>query len=166
MILKIVLFWLFALLGLVGALAVVLAKHPLRAGLGLLANFVSIGLIYLLLKASFLAMAQIIVYAGGVAVFILMAINLMGLKPFPGDRDLSFRGFVSILITIAMLMGTLGVLYFATLPQGAVADVGARTLGATLLGPFLLPFEVASVLLVVGLVAAVAISRSKKEDGL
>ncbi len=164
MILKIILFWLFALASLWGAVSVVVAKHPLRAALGLLLNFFSMGVIYILLNASFLGIAQIIVYAGGIAVFILMAISLLGLNWIPGDRDLSARGFFSILITLAALFGLLGVLFFARFPSNPVSDVNAAALGQALLGPMLLAFEVASVLLVIGMVAAVALTRKRREE--
>ena len=164
MILKLVLFWIFALAAIWGAVSVVITKHPLRAALGLLLNFFSIGVIYILLNASFLGIAQIIVYAGGIAVFILMAISLLGLDWIPGDRDLSARGFFAILITLAALFGLLGVLFFARFPGNQVADVNAASLGQALLGPFLLAFEVASVILVIGMVAAVALTRKRREE--
>jgi NADH-quinone oxidoreductase subunit J len=164
MILKLVLFWIFALAAVWGAVSVVIAKHPLRAALGLLLNFFSIGVIYILLNASFLGIAQIIVYAGGIAVFILMAISLLGLDWIPGDRDLSARGFFAILITLAALFGVLGVLFFARFPANQVTDVNAASLGQALLGPFLLAFEVASVILVIGMVAAVALTRKRREE--
>jgi NADH-quinone oxidoreductase subunit J len=164
MILKIALFWIFALAALWGAVSVVVAKHPLRAALGLLLCFFSLGVIYIVLDASFLGIAQIIVYAGGITVFILMAISLLGLKWIPGDRDLSPRGFFSILITLAALFGVLGVLLFARFPSNRASDVNAAALGQVLLGPFLLAFELASVILVIGMVAAVALTRGRREE--
>ncbi|MEO0141108.1 MAG: NADH-quinone oxidoreductase subunit J [candidate division WOR-3 bacterium] len=163
MILKIILFWLFAIAALAGAVSVVIAKHPMRAALGLLLNFFSLGIIYILLKAPFLGIAQIIVYAGGIVVFILMAISLLGLRQIPGDRDLSARGFFSILITLAALFGALGVLLFIRLPANPSQDVGAKELGQELLGPMLIPFEIASFVLLVGMVAAVALTRTRRE---
>ncbi len=162
--LQTILLWLFAAGAVFGALSVVVAKHPLRAALGLLLNFLSLGLMFLLLNASFIAMAQIIVYAGGVAVFILMAISLLGLKPVQNDHDLSVRGLFSIMVVLALLMGAIGVLYFAHLPQAKVVDVNAALLGQALMGPFLLAFELASILLIIGMVAAVVISRNVKEE--
>ena len=164
MILKLILFWIFAVAAVWGAVSVVVAKHPLRAALGLLLNFFSIGVIYILLNASFLGVAQIVVYAGGIAVFILMAISLLGLNWIPGDRDLSARGFFSILITLAALFGVLGVLFFARFPANPVSDVNATVLGQALMGPMLLAFEVASVVLVIGMVAAVALTRRRREE--
>ncbi|MGB9590039.1 MAG: NADH-quinone oxidoreductase subunit J family protein [candidate division WOR-3 bacterium] len=164
MILKTILFLIFALAAVWGAISVVIAKHPLRAALGLLLNFFSMGVIYILLNASFLGIAQIIVYAGGIAVFILMAINLLGLNWIPGDRDLTARGFFSILITLAALFGVLGVLFLARFPTNPVSDVNAAGLGQVLLGPMLLAFEVASAILVIGIVAAVALTRKGREE--
>ena len=159
-----VVFWTFAGLALLGAFGVLLARNPLRAGLGLLLNFTSLGVLYLVAGAPFLGVAQWLVYAGGIAVFMLVAVSLLGFRVIPGDLDLGFWGFLAVLGVLAFALGVGGVLWIYGVKDVLPQPLSIPELGKALLGPYAVGFELASVLVLIGAVAAVSLTRRRGEE--
>jgi len=160
-----VLFIIFGGLTLGGALMVVTRRNIFHAALFLILAFFGVAGLYVLLEAPFLAAAQLFIYVGGIAVLIIFAVMLV--------RDLmdpNRRGQLSQWWAAALVMATLcGLLIWTVVTHdwgvqaGPVPDETIAILGMTLVDPqgMVLPFEVASVLLIVALVGAVTIAREK-----
>jgi NADH-quinone oxidoreductase subunit J len=162
-----VLFWPLAILSVGSALAVLLARNPIYAAMGLVLSFFAVAGIYVLLAAQMLAALQVIVYAGAIMVLFLFVIMLLSL----GEADLGEeRGWLRPAIG-AVVAGVTGGLIVSTFvgrtweslpaavseqPFGTVAQVGRL-----LFGPFILPFEATSILLLVAIVGAVVVAKAK-----
>ncbi|MDP2314553.1 MAG: NADH-quinone oxidoreductase subunit J [Pseudomonadota bacterium] len=160
-----VLFYLFSLVAIVAGFSVVLARNPIASALSLVVCFFFLAADYVLLDAHFVAVIQILVYAGAIMVlfiFVIMLLNLRHDAPVP-ILELSRRGLVGMLIAGVLGTGLITALEAlpvsapAALPDGygKVASVGTSIFS----GAYLLPFEVVSVLLTVALVGAVVLAK-------
>lgn len=162
-----IIFYLFAALAVFAAVGVALAKSAIRSALSLALVFVSLAAMYILLNAPFLAVAQIMIYAG--AVLILFLFVIMVLNP---RLDVIGRRARGQTVTAVLFCGALFVLLLATFLGGQVAPgTGAFTpqliaqeghvqlIGKLLYSSFLLPFEIASLLLLVAIVGAITLAR-------
>lgn len=165
-----IVFYLFAALAVLAALGVVIARSAVRSALSLALVFLALAAMYVLLNAPFLAVAQIMIYAG--AVLILFLFVIMVLNPrldFIGARTTA-QTLAAVVFTIA-----LGVLTVVTLATGRLAPatgqftpefvsaVGhVQVIGTLLFSEFLLPFEIASVLLLVAIVGAMTLARRER----
>lgn len=162
-------FCLCAVACLVGAMITVLARNPIRGALGLLTTIVGIAGLFLLLRAQFLAAIQIIVYAGAVVVLFVFVILLLGSDasdPSSSGKSKLARtlGSVTVLALLAATMYLLAPelrdqpMHFvrAEDSHGTVAAVGTM-----LFTQGIVPFELATALLIVAVVGAIAMSRSR-----
>ena len=154
----------FSILGLLGALIVLFHKKPIYNALGLLLNFISLAIIYFLLNAPFLGVIQIIVYSGAIVVFFLFVIMLLNLREPLMDFDFSFKGLLSIILIFALFVGVAVSLHITKLPKFELGEEGkVDKLGELLLTKYLVPFELASILLLVAIVIAIIIGRKQEE---
>lgn len=171
-------FWICAAMAVIGAIATVAAKNPIRGAMGLLLMILNIAGLFLALHAQFLAAIQLIVYAGAIVVLFLFVIMLIGPSAStPSDK----RGLPSRLIGAGVFgvagIGAMVLLVRAGLAAaaGAPADAalaapppsdfgGIDTLGRILFTQGLVPFELSSALLMVAIVGAVAVARGKQAD--
>lgn len=167
-----ILFIAFGAVAVAGALSVVLSREVLYSALGLLANFSALGALYIMLHAEFLGIVQLIVYSGAIVVLFLFALMLIGGRKMV-DRDF-FRPFINWIAAGLglLLLGEIGYLALSTGFAGAMGNVtpelidqvgSVQLLGMALFTDYLLPFELASVLLLVGIVGAVAIGKSRRQ---
>lgn len=141
-----------------------LSKRPIYNALGLLLNFLSLSVIYFILNAPFLGVIQIIVYSGAIVVFFLFVIMLLNLREPLLDFDFSFKGLLSIITIIALFIGISVSLYLARLPKFQLGEEGkVEKIGELLLTKYLVPFELASILLLLAIVIAVIIGRRSEE---
>jgi NADH-quinone oxidoreductase subunit J len=158
-------FWILGGLTVLGAVAVITRRNPVVAAVCLVGTlFVSAGL-YLLLHATFMAVIQVLVYAG--AIMVLFVLVVMAVE-HPEEEELGLlRGTVSKIIGVAaglFLMFCLArVLTKSTFTTGEVAvDFGTvSSIGKLLFSDYLFPFEAISILLLVSIVGAVVVSRSR-----
>ncbi|MGF1678140.1 MAG: NADH-quinone oxidoreductase subunit J [Candidatus Methylacidiphilales bacterium] len=158
-------FWTLAI-GMIGtALSVVLQRGPVGSALSLVLTFLFLAGLYITMEAFFLAMVQIIVYAGAVMVLFLFIIMLLDLKedvrrPFPWVK----------MLMVAVLVSALGLVFWRVLADmrhghmplvwGVDAQgLTAKDLGRELFTRYLLPFEVTAVLLLVATIGVVHLSR-------
>ena len=161
-------FWLCAGLAVIGAIATVVAKNPIRGAMGLLLMIVSIAGIYLALHAQFLAAIQLIVYAGAIVVLFIFVIMLLGPDATPPHDK---RGEVMRTLG-AGLFGLAGIsamsLIVRTAPPIAKGTLlatppsdfgGVEAFGRLLFTDALVPFELSSALLMVAIIGAVAVAR-------
>jgi NADH:ubiquinone oxidoreductase subunit 6 (subunit J) len=160
-----VVFIILSAIALIGALGVVTTRNLFRAALFLVLSFIGVAGFYILLEAEFLAMVQILVYVGAIAILIIFAIMLSQRLMAPGYKA-SNEQWVWALVSAVALFAVLAFILLrvgwptgeASIPQGTVAE-----LGKALVDPdqYLLVFEVASVLLLAALVGAVVIARER-----
>jgi NADH-quinone oxidoreductase subunit J len=160
-------FIVLAIVSIVAAFGMITSRNAIYAALFLILNFVSVSVMYLMLNAPFLAIVQISVYAGAIMVLFLFVIMLLGAErvsegetrpEMRWQRPLAIVLGVFLLIQAAYVFFTrLGESTAATNPVGG----GPLEIGLQLFGPYLLPFEVASVLLLVAMIGAVVLTRDR-----
>jgi NADH-quinone oxidoreductase subunit J len=156
-------FWVLAVLTLGAAAGVIVSRNLLHAVLMLILSFVGVAGFFVLLSADFLAMAQIIIYVGAIAVLILFAV-LLTPRSGRGNRETAMflpGGLLAIALVTVMLF-----VVFDT-DWSTLADspgVTAADIGRALLSTWVLPFEIASVLLTAALVGAIMLVRSPEEE--
>ncbi len=162
------LFFLFCgIVILVGALSTILAKSPIRSAVGLLATVVGIAGLFLMLEAQFLAAIQLIVYAGAVVVLFVFVVMLLGPDAQDVARSAKTLWARAIGAVLFAALGAVGVALMHSDGQGtplvAVAPTygDTETVGRLLFREALVPFEAATVLLVVAVVGAIAVARGR-----
>lgn len=169
---ELVLFIVLGLTAVVAAIGVILSRNPVHSALFLLLNFAVLAAFYILLNAEFLAVAQVAVYAGAIVVLFLFVIMLIsgeiGPLAVPGQRlpqaiGLLLAALILVGLIYAAVNGSLSSVRGTASPE-AIAQIGnVQALGQTLYTRFLLPFEMASVLLLVAMVGAVVLARRMRE---
>lgn len=157
------LFALFAIIALAGALGVVLSRNAVYSALWLLVNFASIAVIYFMLNAQFLGVVQVVVYAGAIVVLFLFVVMLIGAKIGPwrhAGRALA-RGTAILLVAVFLALALWSVLQSlpASAPLGAPDGGSVQAVGEVLYTDYLIPFELASLLLLVGMLGGVVLAR-------
>jgi NADH-quinone oxidoreductase subunit J len=165
------LFIVCALACVVGALGVVFARNPVRGAVGLLTTIVGIAGLFLKLSAQFLAAIQLIVYAGAVVVLFVFVLMLLGADAHAIRED---RSRVAKIASSALLAFMAAGVMFALAPHAdqvtrfapALADHGTvEAVGKMLFSDGVVPFELATALLIVAVVGAIAVARSKHAPG-
>jgi NADH-quinone oxidoreductase subunit J len=165
------LFLLCAVACLVGALGVIVARNPVRAAVGLLTTIIGIAGLFLLLSAQFLAAIQLIVYAGAVVVLFVFVLMLLGADATAIREDRA-RG-AKILSGVLLAIMAVGVM-FALMPHAgevtrftpvAATHGTVEGVGTMLFHQGLVPFELATELLIVAVVGAIAVARTKHAPG-
>ena len=154
------LFYILSILGLGGALGTVAARNVVYAALSLLLSLLAVAGLYVLLFAEFLALVQILIYAGAITIVLLFAIMLTRLQEFHGVLD-NPQWPLAIVGGIA-LFGVLAAAFFVDAPDMNVSErvgVDFRDLGTSLFTEWAIPFEVASLVLLVALIGAIVIAR-------
>jgi len=158
-----ILFIVFAGLCLAGAINLLLQSHPINSALSLVVVMSSLAVLYLLLGAEFLAIAQIIVYAGAIMVlftFVVMLLNAGREEHTFGSRAGKVLGFPAV----AVLLGVIATVILKTQGLGAAAlsdpITSTEDLSKVLFSDLLLPFEVTSILILVAILGAVALARA------
>jgi NADH-quinone oxidoreductase subunit J len=170
------LFYVMATATVAGALGVVFARNPIASVLALLGCFFGLATIYLLAGFQFLAAAQILVYAGAIMVlflFVIMLLNLGHAGALPKlDRAIFVQRRSTLAIAIAAAL--LGAIAFGVGAMHEPAATGAMpehgldapaSLAASLFGPYALPFEATSLLLLATAVAVLVLAKRTRTGG-
>jgi NADH-quinone oxidoreductase subunit J len=158
-----VLFYVLSAITLGGAALVAFVRNILYSALGLLAALLGAGSLYVLLSADFVAIAQLLVYVGGVMVLVLFAVMLTSKITEVNVSNSSFGLFGGLLLFVAMapvLVAVALLTPWRTSAPGPLAPITADV-GNALLTRWLLPFEVASLVLLATLIGAVVIARKE-----
>ena len=161
---EILAFWLFAIVLVGSALAVVLSKNLFHSVLWLALALTGTAGVFLLLQAEFLAAVQILLYAGGVVTVVVFAIvvteRLVGTRLSQTNRHV-VRGAVVAALFLMLVLGWIRRGPDVMRPDIAVPDA-TRALGTSLLTQFVLPFELLGVLLVIALIGASYFARPEE----
>jgi NADH-quinone oxidoreductase subunit J len=161
-----ILFGVLSVMALFGAMMVITSKNPVYSVLWLILTFFAISGHYILLNAQFLAIVNIIVYAGAIMVLFLFVIMLMNLNQSvepQKNRWLKFAGAIAggslLLVLVAALKNTEIKGQSAQVNQG---DIGLiKILGKELFSTYVVPFEISSILFLSAMVGAVVIGRKE-----
>jgi NADH-quinone oxidoreductase subunit J len=161
-----------------GSIAMLFARNAVHAALFLVASQVALAMAFLLQGAYFIAAIQIIVYAGAIMVLFLFVIMLLGVdrqdvlvEPLPAQRPLAL-GLGALLAVEVIYVVTQGMHKIGSTADAALQAINedpgnVQALGRLLFSRYLLPFEVTSVLLVVGVVGVMVLTRRivRSQDG-
>lgn len=160
-----IIFWLFAALMLGSALVVVHGKNLVRSAFALLATFFSAAVFYALLGADFLAGAQVLIYVGGILVLLLFGVMLTNRISDVNLRTETFQVGPSALVSAGVFAMLTLVILKTPWRQVSLVEEGPTTekIGNLLTTTYLLPFEVASVLLLVALLGAAMLVRRRSD---
>jgi len=167
-----IVFYFFAAVLVFAALRVITARNPVVAALHLVLAFVTAAGIWLLLRAEFLAIALVLVYVGAVMVLFLFVVMMLDInlerlrEGFWGNLPLALT--VGGLMVVEMIV-VLGGRYFGMETLPAPSDPGAgysntKELGRILYTDYAYPFELAAVVLLVAIIAAIALTMRKRKD--
>lgn len=159
--------WVFAvttLIAVFSAINVVSQRNPVYSALFLVANFCCLAVYYLLLDAQFLAVVQIIVYAGAIMVLFLFVVTLLspGREETAGDR-LGVLRTPAVVLAFILGLGVVGILFFNGIngvPNNQALGT-VQIVGDQLFHKFLFPFEVTSLLLLAAMLGAVVLAKRR-----
>lgn len=158
-----VLFWFLSLWAIVAAIFVVLSRNPVNSVLCLIATFFAISGHYILMNAQFLAVVNIIVYAGAIMVLFLFVIMLMNLNTDTEPQKSRLVHFAALISSGSLLLLILAALRSAELTDVPVTEVGdiglIEVLGQKLYSEYVLPFELSSVLFLAAMVGTMVLAR-------
>lgn len=161
--------YIFGLVAVIAAVSTILQKNPVYSAASLIVVMLSLAVTYLLLNAEFIAAIQLIVYAGAIMVmfvFVIMFLNVGETTKLEWSSGRIWGGFLVLVLFIQLFLAI----------QTVIVNIGSgdmfleslkgldstRMIGKVLFSDFLLPFELVSVVLIVGIVGAVVLGKSKE----
>jgi NADH-quinone oxidoreductase subunit J len=159
-------FYVLATIAVLSAIVTAFSRNIVYSAFALFGSFAGVAGIYILLSADFLFIIQIFIYIGGILVVTIFAVML---TQGVADVNVSNRA-VGVLPGLAIMTLVGGVMMYAEIhtrwPHGSGTLLGPTTagIGNAFLGPYLLPFEIASVVLLIALVGAIVISRQAARE--
>jgi len=165
---ELILFYLLGAGAITSAVMMVMQRNPVVSAIYLISNFFCIAALYLLLRAQFLAVIQIIVYTGAIMVLVVFVIMLLNL----GDEQkltekFSIKKIIGTVLVFGFLLELLYLIGFSdsattsSIHPDSVNIGTVENLGSALFGRFLLPFEMTSVLLLAAIVGAVVLAKKR-----
>jgi NADH-quinone oxidoreductase subunit J len=164
-----VLFFIAAIAALAGAVGVVVLRNPFYTVLSLVCHLIALAALFLLLRAEFVAAAQVVVYAGAVMVLYVFVVAYVGGADTPLHRPGSSLKFLAPLfglaVAVELCIAMLGTALKGISAKGAPYVLGFGTpkhIGELFLTRYLFPFEVASLLLLVAAIGAVVLARRRR----
>ncbi len=168
---ELVLFYIFATIAVVSAILVITRQNAVHSAMFLAATLLSVAGIFLTLRAEFLAGVQVIVYVGGILVLFVFVIMLVPTDRAMFERQYNRQGKVA-LVAAGILVVELGYALYSgrdgfTLPGPSVEPAiegNSQWVGTVLYTNYLLPFEIASILLLVAIIGAVVLSKKPREQ--
>ncbi len=171
MTLELFLFFTLALIALLTAWGMISSKNAVYAALNLVTNFLSVAILYLLLDAPFIALAQVTVYAGAIMVLFLFVIMLLGTETLRAEFDWKKIWFQAALALALLVEGF--VMIFQRMGQAAALPINAASvltnpseMAKVLFTDYLLPFELTSILLLVAMIGAIVLTKQVKKRSL
>lgn len=163
---QLTLFLIFAVVAVGGAVNLLIQRHPIRSALSLVTVMFALAVEYLLLGAEFIAFIQVIVYAGAIMVlfvFVIMVLNAGEVARHPRSRVAAWIALPVLALLALLVVGQItGAFRGETLGFGDYL-VQTGPIGESLFHHYLLPFEVTSVLFLVGVLGAVVLAARRDE---
>lgn len=163
-----ILFFVLATVAIAGALGMLISRNPVNSALWLILNLFCVAGLYLTMNAEFIAVVQVLVYAGAIMVLFLFVIMLLNLAELPNLKRLEWRRVIAFVLGMGLLAmlsfvvaSSLDVLPVPQTLEAAAANGSASTLAKALFVEFVLPFEVIGILLLAATIGAVMLSKRK-----
>ena len=158
-----------AFVSIIASLLVITRKNPIHSAVFLVLTFLCVAVLYLLLYSQFIAIIQVIVYAGAIVTLILFVIMLLDLEEeLRSGLKLLYSKVLGSALAVLFLFGIIYSVAAQSLtgkigpyPPGKLSD-NVKTVGEALFTRYLFPFEIVSVLLVAAIVGAVVLSKKRK----
>jgi NADH-quinone oxidoreductase subunit J len=162
-----ILFFIFASVAVAAAINLLLQKHPINSALSLIVVMGALAVLYLLLGAEFVAAVQLIVYAGAIMVlfvFVIMLLNAGLEERTPGSTVATLIGVPGVAALIGLCVFVFMHGRIATESGYSIGDfhVSTQDIGRLLFRDYLLPFEVTSVLVLIGIMGAVVLAKREE----
>lgn len=160
---NVVIFYLFALAAVIGAAGVPMSRNIFWSAMGLLSSLIGVGGLYVMLSADFVAVTQLLVYIGGVLVLIIFAVMLTSqIREIEvSNRNVGLYAGGLLFFVVATLLSYVAIWTpWKTVIKPESQETTAA-IGHGLLGTWLLPFEVASVVLLATLIGAIVVARKE-----
>jgi NADH-quinone oxidoreductase subunit J len=160
------LFYICAAVIVVSALSVVVSRNIVRTAVGLLFTLVGVAGMYLVLGAEFLAAVQLLVYAGGTLILIVFGVMLTSMSTYRLYAPKRIEVVLAICIGLLMFAALVSAIVHAGFGRtGSQSGYVVEDMGKALLGDYLVPFELISVLLLVVMIGAAYLAKSRKHQG-
>jgi len=161
-----IVFFILAIVAVGTGLGMLLSKNAIYSALFLVLNFATVAVLYLILGAPFIALAQITVYAGSIMVLFLFVIMLLGAERLPQGAALRWQPFVAIPLALLLVVEFAYNIFRWTSEMTPVsnlpADFGApAAVGELLFTRFTLPFEVTAIILLTATIGAIILAKSE-----
>ena len=147
-----------------GAFGVVITRNVAHAALYLLMSLASVAGVFILLVAEFLALVQVLIYGGAITIVLLFALMLTRAEEFSNVRD-NPQWAVAGVAAISIFVVLSGVIFSNKLDVQQPIGPGLEELGAELFTNWVVPFEIASVVLLVALIGAIILARASDGQG-
>ena len=165
MLLSQVVFYFFAAMTVISAGIVVFARSLIYSAFGLLFTFFGVAALYVFLGADFIAAAQLVIYVGGILILLLFGVMLTHKLYDLNLKTETYQFFPSLLTALAVFATLLGVMTKTTWHNPGIRPDNPTTaeIGVLFMKDFILPFEIASIFLLVALIGAAMIVRRKAE---
>jgi NADH-quinone oxidoreductase subunit J len=166
-----VFFYIFAVMAIVSAIAVISVRNPVHSALFLIVCFFQVAAIFVLLRAPFLAAMQVFIYAGAVMVLFLFAVLVLDVGKERLKEHIHSQGYWAVIIVLVLvaMMGYLAVSGTVVAPSGGYDEAAlarnTEVIGRELFTRYIFPFEVVSVVLLVAFVGAIALVMKEKGRG-
>lgn len=163
---EMVIFFVLAVVAVVAGVGVIIQRNAVRSALFLLVNFCCLAGLYLLLNAQFVALVQVIIYAGAIVVLFLFVVMLLGMENAEEAPDpRRYQWIAGVLLGTLLLAGVVWALIVTVggSVQPLVRTDNVREIGAAMLTDFAVPFELASIVLLVAIIGAVVLAKQRME---
>lgn len=161
---EMVMFFILAVVAVASGAGVIAQRSAVRSALFMLVNFCCLAGLYILLNAQFVAVAQVMVYAGAVVILFLFVAMLLGIENVEETPDLRrYQWIAGGLLGLLLLAGIIWALIPAETEtvHALTRTDNVREIGAALLTRYAIPFELASIVLLVAIVGAVVLAKKK-----
>lgn len=154
------LFWIFSIVGVVCGGMVVWHRNPMGSAIYLVVTMLCLSGLYALLNGAFVAVLQVLIYAGAVMVLMLFVIMMLSMRAEGGPREGSMPVWIASGVIGLFVVFKMGALFGFGLPPKVDDDFGTiQGVGSMLFNVYVLPFELISVLLLIAVIGAVILSK-------
>lgn len=165
------LFLILALVSVAAAVKMITSTQPVHSALYLILNLACVAVLYVLLRAPFVAVVQVSVYAGAIMVLFLFVIMYLcfgpaqDIEPHQAKRRAAIllAGLIGLLVIGAAAVRGRAALFQPWSPPGPPVDSSVQAIGRLLFSKYLLPFEITSVILLVAMIGVIVIARPRTE---